>query len=123
MITIRPSVPADFDALGLRRPYRLHGMTGIDEAGKIIGLGGVAYAPDGQVFAFSELTPDAAKYRVTLHKAGLKVLETAKAMGIRELVACADMVRSPAAERWLERLGFMPADRGGEKVWIWNVGN
>lgn len=100
-------------------PYRVRGIAGIDDDGRVLGVGGLAYLPDGRVFAFSHFLPEATKYPVALHKAALMVIGLANAAGVRELYACPEMTRSPAAERWLARLGFSPCQEGW---WYRNVG-
>jgi RimJ/RimL family protein N-acetyltransferase len=40
--------------------------------------------------------------------------------GIRRVVAAADPAQ-PAAERWLERLGFSPVEVDGTTIYLWQV--
>jgi hypothetical protein len=117
--TVRPSVRADFEALGVEVPTRLKSYTAVGEDGEILGAGGLAYLGNGAVMAFTELTEQAKKTPVALHKAALGVIREAQESGVRELVAYADMARSAAAERWLERLGFIQERRGGALIWVW----
>ena len=117
--TIRPTVRSDFDALGCKALARVKAVTGVDADGNIIGLGGIAYLPNGDVMAFSELTEHAKKSPLSLHKAALRVLREAKEAGVNEMLAISDYERSEAAGRWLERLGFYPRERRGETVWMW----
>lgn len=111
--------PEDFHAFGKTAPFRLIGLTGRNEQGEIIGIGGIAFLPDGQRLAFAELTDEARQHPVALHKTALKILEVAKKRNIRRIVATADMGASPAAKRWLERLGFIEHDYNGVTVFIW----
>lgn len=102
-------------------PFRLVALTGEDEAGNILGVGGVAFLPDGRKMAFTELTPEARRHPVALHRAALRIIDMARASGISELIATSDMARSPAARRWLERLGFKPSEGPDGELWIWRA--
>lgn len=82
-------------------------------------MGGVAYLQDGQKMAFADLSDEARKHPVALHKAGHAIMRLVREKGIKRLVATADMVASPAAERWLERFGFQPQESHGMKIWVW----
>lgn len=110
---------ADLAERGMDIPYRMIAMAGRNEAGEIIGLGGIAFLPDGQKYAFTELTDEARKNPVALHKAALTILDAAKRRGVRRIVASADMSASPAAKRWLARLGFKQHEWNNQEVWIW----
>ena len=116
---LRPATAGDFAAIGVPLPHRIKGLCGVDEEGRVLGTGGVAFLQDGRRMAFVNLTPGAAAYKVTLHKAALRALREAREAGIKELIATADMAASEAAERWLSRLGFKPEANGAETVWIW----
>jgi N-acetylglutamate synthase-like GNAT family acetyltransferase len=117
--TLRPTVRSDFDALECKALARVKAVTGVDADGNIVGFGGIAYLPNGEVMAFSELTERAKESPLSLHKAALRVIREAKEAGIKELVAISDYERSEAAGRWLARLGFYPRKRRGETVWMW----
>lgn len=116
---VSPTTRADFEEMGKTPPYRLFGITARNEHGQIIGLGGVAYLQDGRKMAFAELTDEARKHKIALHKAGHQIMESARKKGIKRLIALADMGVSPAAERWLKRFGFRQHDINGTKVWEW----
>lgn len=102
-------------------PYRNIAWAGIED-GTILGLGGIAFMPDGSRMAFTELTDAARKRPLALHKAALACMDYARRTGIRELIACADMASSPNAERWLSRLGFKLEVVRGFPVWKWKNG-
>lgn len=118
--TIEWTKQQDFVEFGKPNPSdRVIALTARDEDGRIIGIGGVAFLKDGQRLAFTELTDEARKYPVALHKTALKLLDVARQRGIRRIVATADMAASPAAKRWLERLGFIEHHYNGIAVYIW----
>lgn len=119
--TLRPTVRADFDALECKAPARVKAVTGVDVDGNIVGFGGVAYLPSGEVMAFSELTERAKASPMSLHKAALRVIREAKEAGVKEMLAISDYERSKAAGRWLARLGFFPEERFGKLVWVWKA--
>lgn len=93
-------------------------LTGETDGGALLGVGGITSLQNGQMMMFSELTPEAAKHPVSLHRAALLVLKEARSRGVRALYACADLNRSDAAERWLKRLGFTHIE--GD-TWIWRA--
>lgn len=115
---LRPTTPEDVASfIKEPLPYRIRAITGTVD-GEIKGIGGLAYLPDGTAVAFLEMAEGAERYKVTLHRAALRVIEEAKARGVRKIVAQADLTRD-TAERWLDRLGFAPVEVDGERVWIW----
>lgn len=115
---LRPATANDVAAfIGRPFPYRVRAFTGV-VGNDIKGIGGLAFLPDGTALAFLHLAEGAERYAVTLHRAALKVIETAKARGIGRIVAQADTTK-PTAERWLARLGFEPVPIDGERVWLW----
>jgi hypothetical protein len=123
-ITIRAACAADFtQLLAEPLPYRVRAFAG-ERGGELLGVGGLAFQPDGAVAAFLILTKDesghapARRYKVALHKAGLRVLAEARRLRIRRVVALAEQ-HNEAAEPWLTRLGFQPLVRGGETAWVW----
>lgn len=116
---VSPTKRSDFDEIGKTPPYRLFGLTARNEHGQIIGFGGVAYLEDGRKMAFADLTEEARKHKVALHKAGKQIMDTARRKGVKRLIAMADMEASPAAERWLKRFGFRQHEVNGAKIWEW----
>lgn len=70
----------------------------------------------GVVIAFADVTDEAKKHPVRLHRAALKVLADAKAAGHRFIYAQIDN-NEPTAERWLTRLGFKPVNDKGRYRW------
>jgi hypothetical protein len=131
-VTLRPTIPEDLPFLiGEPLPYRIRAITavlttddkreGTDDGGqkdscpfsavcplssdKVIGIGGIAFPPDGPVWAFVQQAPDAKKYPVAFHRAGLMAMKMIRESGVMEVVATAD-ADNEAAVRWLRRLGF-----------------
>lgn len=124
-VVLRPATAADLDALVAEPlPYRVRAfaafLTGGETAGEtLLGAGGLAFLP-ATVAAFLILKPGASRYRVALHKAGLRVMDEARRLGIARVVALADPRVVPAA-RWLERLGFREIMVDGEKAYVWQT--
>jgi hypothetical protein len=119
-LVIRPSIAADFDQIDKELPFRVKSMTGL-VGDRVIGVGGVGISPDGTRIGFTWLSDEARKsYPKELHWTAKQFLKQAKADGIKQIVAVADIEVSPAAERWLKYLGFEMNELDGEKVWIWH---
>lgn len=122
-VTLRPTLPDDLPhVIGEPLPFRIKAITGeID--GKVIGVGGLAFLPGGTVVAWAALTDEARRAKVSLHRAGLRLMQEARAAGFKRVVASAD-AESPAAVRWLARLGFELIDddtstQDGHPIFIW----
>lgn len=118
MMTISPTTPDDVAEFGhATPPYRIRAVTGRVD-GKIVGIGGIAYLPDGTVAAFLEATDEARRHAVTLNREARKALSEAAKAGHRVVVALADS-SIEAAPRWLKRLGFAPVE--GQEVYVKHV--
>lgn len=116
--TIRPATRADIDALiDEELPYRVRAWA-VENAGKLLGVGGFAFQPQDTIAAFVLKTPEAEKFPLALHKAGLMAMREAKRLGYRRIVAMAEQ-HNEAAERWLERLGFKPVTVDNVTAWVW----
>lgn len=116
-MVISPTTPADVEEFKQQTPpYRIRAVTGRVD-GRIVGIGGIAYLPDGTVAAFLEATDEARRHAVTLHREARKVLSEAARAGHRMVVALAD-TSIEAAPRWLKRLGFEPV---GQEVYVKHV--
>lgn len=121
MPVIRPATRADIDQLiSEPLPYRIKAFAVEDQEGKLLGVGGFAYQPQDTIAAFVLKAPGAEKYKVALHRAGLRAMQEARASGYRRVVALAEKT-NPAAERWLARLGFKQVMVEGEKAWVWEA--
>lgn len=88
--------------------------------GRVIAIGGIAIRPNGVKQAFADIGPEARKYPITLHKAGLATIALAKKHGMRELRAVAAEPKE-AAVRWLLRLGFTPVE-GTDDNYVLRIG-
>jgi hypothetical protein len=108
-VELRPTVPDDLPhIIGEPLPYRIRAITALVN-GRVIGMGGIAFPPNGPVIAFVQQTEDARKYPVAFHRAGLMAMQMIRNSGVSEVVATAQR-GSAVAVRWLERLGFRRAD-------------
>jgi hypothetical protein len=129
-VTLRPTAPADLPyVVGEPLPYRIRAITALADE-RIIGLGGVAFPPHGPAIAFVQFAPapddgdapEARRYPVALHRAGLMAMAMIRASGVAQVIATAD-AGSAAAVRWLKRLGFAMAERqpiAGRVLFVWN---
>jgi hypothetical protein len=83
--------------------FTIKGYAGVHD-GEVIAVGGVIYQ-QGRIYAFLDLKPEARKFPVTIHRAGLGVVQM-----IREAryphVFLTRNENEPNADRWLSRLGF-----------------
>jgi hypothetical protein len=141
-VTLRPTITADLPhVIGEPLPYRIRAITAlIDE--RVIGMGGIAFPPHGPAIAFVQLAPssgqdgaddrerttasipEARRYPVAFHRAGLMAMEMIRRSCVTQAVATAD-ASSEAAVRWLKRLGFQPAEGqpiAGKILFVWNRG-
>jgi hypothetical protein len=147
-VTLRPTILADLaHAIGEPLPYRIRAITALVD-GRVIGMGGIALPPEGPVIAFVQLVPspppptsgpssqgavgrdddatgsipEAKRYPVAFHRAGLMAMVLIRASKAKQVVATAD-ADSDTAVRWLKRLGFKPADDQriqGKLLFVWN---
>jgi hypothetical protein len=139
-VTLRPAIPADLPhVIGEPLPYRIRAITALVDD-RIIGMGGVAFPPQGPAIAFVQLVPsrrnvavspgdgatksipEAKRYPVAFHRAGLMAMEMIWASGVAQVVATAD-ADSDVAVRWLKRLGFQPAEGqriAGKLLFVWD---
>lgn len=141
-ITLRPTIPADLPhVIGEPLPYRIRSITALVDD-RIIGMGGIAFPPHGPAIAFVQLVPsqgkgaatvcegdrtatkipEARRYPVAFHRAGLMAVEMIRTSGVRQVLATAD-ADSDVAVRWLKRLGFQPAPRQrleGKLLFVWD---
>lgn len=139
-VTLRPTIPADLHhVIGEPLPYRIRAITALVHD-RIIGMGGIAFPPSGPAIAFVQLVPsssaravcdgehsaasipEAKRYPVAFHRAGLMAMEMIRTSGVTQVVATAD-ASSDAAVRWLKRLGFKPTEGpriAGKLLFMWN---
>lgn len=84
--------------------------------GRVIAVGGVAMFPNGMNIAFTDISDEARKYPVSIHRAGLKAIALAKKQGIKHLTTSG--MSNPASERWLLRLGFHRVETDGAPIYV-----
>ena len=84
---------------------------------RVLGVGGVAFYPNGARVAFCDVGDEGRKHKIALHKAALMTIEAAKAMKVRTLLVTTDGMhdKTPA---WLLRLGFEPKFFEGRAVYV-----
>src|SRR5262249_15776995 len=109
---------------------------------RVIGMGGIAFPPQGPAIAFVQLVPsrshqhdapygddptaesipEARRYPVAFHRAGLMAMQLIRSSEAEQVGATAD-AGSEVAVRWLKRLGFKAADDQrieGKLLFVWN---
>lgn len=117
-VELRHSFPEDFIAIqGKPPPYRCRCLTALVED-QVIGIGGLVFYPNGAVVGSVLMTDEAKKYPVAIHRAGVRTMQEARMIGLKEVTAEAQP-GNPAAERWLLRLGFKPENRDGHALFVW----
>lgn len=125
-VTIRPTIPADLAAvIGEPLPYRIRALT-VEIDGKVMGIGGIGFPPDGPVVAFVQAASEAKHYPVTFHRAGLAAMRMIRESGLPRVVATTDAdPPDNAGVRWLKRLGFREAgtdfqDHADKLIFVWD---
>lgn len=112
MIVLRPATIEDVVSyVGELPNVRLRAWAGLMD-GRVIGIGGLAYLPNGSVLAFINAEPEARLCaKVSIYKAAKRAIAWALDHGLREINAIkSDDIE--AAERFLVKLGFRDAGRG-----------
>lgn len=113
-VEFRPSRPEDFlELIGGPPGHRAKTITAL-AGDRVLGVGGVIYI-NGELWASLQMAPEARRYPTAIHRAGLKAIELFRAIGARRVYANAQP-DNPAAERWLERLGF---SRVSDRHFVW----
>ena len=122
-VALRPTVEADLAAcIAEPLPNRIQTMTAyVPDTGEILGLGGLSYKPDGEVWAFAQILPTGRRYPAAVHRAGVAVMAMIRRTRVGIVFATASP-SIPGADRWLLRLGFTP-EVGGLYVWRRNPEN
>jgi RimJ/RimL family protein N-acetyltransferase len=124
-VTLRPATQADFIAMFGAPPQHRARALAAEIDGRLVGLGGLALVTPGESDAcefwvcFMRATDELRARPVALHRAGLRMIDEAKRLGIRRLVALAEPGIEPA-ERWLRRFGFAPEEVNGEIIFVRN---
>lgn len=113
-VELRPTVPADLPrVIGEPLPHRIRAITALIE-GRVVGIGGLGYRPDGTVVAFMQVEDELRRYPAAVHRAGIVGMRMIRRSSVPLVVAEAQ-VGNPAAERWLLRFGFRRV--GAAFVW------
>lgn len=117
-VILRPATREDFEKLtDGPRPYRVWAIAAETE-GNLLGVGGLAFLPGGTIGCFVHALPEARRYKIAMHRAGLQALQMARSAGFRRMVAMADP-NIETAVPWLRRLGFQEMTVDGGQVWVW----
>jgi hypothetical protein len=120
-VTIRPTIASDLSAVvDEELPFRIRALTVLDGE-RVLGVGGLAFPPDGPVWAFVQQAPDAKRFPIAFHRAGLMAVKMIRDSGLSEIAATAD-ADNQAALRWLKRLGFLAARErniDGKVLFFW----
>lgn len=115
-VTLRPTYAEDIASIiGGPPGSRVKCITALAD-GKIVGIGGLVYPPDGTVWASALILDEARRYKAAIYRTGREVLELAKRSGHRRVYAKAEANR-PGAAAFLARLGFVQIGR--TDVWVW----
>lgn len=124
-VTLEPATREDFAELAAvskktpaAPPMRMLALAAKVD-GRVIGIGGIAFNRYGQKVAFADITEEARKYPVSIHKAGLAAIALAKKQGLKQLVATGES--HEASVRWLIRLGFRPVAVGNEVNFVLDI--
>jgi len=117
-VTLRPTVAADLAIAGdSPLPHRIRAITAeID--GRVIGVGGIGYRPDGVVFGFVHALPEAKNYPLAFHRAGRMAMAMVEQLKLPCVIA-EPQANNPAAEPWLKRLGFVRTVIADHAVYVW----
>ncbi len=117
-VILRPTVPSDLcTVIGEALPFRIKALT-VEADGRVLGVGGIGFPPNGPVIAFVQAAPDAHKYPVSFHRAGLAAMKMIRESGVAEVIAQAHD-DDPTAIRWLLRLGFEETNIGEMRIFKW----
>lgn len=123
-VTICPTRPDDLHhVIGESLPYRIRALT-VEIDGKVMGIGGLGFPPDGPVVAFVQQAPEAKRYPVTFHRAGLAAMAMIREGGYARVVATVS-TDDDSALRWIKRLGFREAgaefqDVPNKLIFVWD---
>lgn len=117
-VTFRPTVAPDLMLITHEPlPHRIKAITA-ELDGKVVGLGGIGYRPDGTVIAFAQFTDEMRKYPAAVHRAGVLGMGIIRRSGAPIVVAEAQP-GNPAAERWLEHFGFVRTETPHGVAFVW----
>ena len=118
-VSLEPATAADFNELVGVLPVARARALAAKLGDQVIGLGGFLYMQDGTVWASMIATPAVRKFPTAMFRGGVLAMRMARRLGLREIFASTDKAE-PAAERFLERLGFARiGEVNGEVVFRW----
>lgn len=121
-VTIRPATADDYLAqCGEEPPARVRAWAA-EVDGRLIGVGGVCLPPGLPPVAFVDISEEARRYPVALHKTGLRFMSQVKHWGLKTVIATCDD-ESETANRWLVRLGFIDTGNvsDGRRIYKWST--
>lgn len=117
-VELRPTIASDLAQVTHETlPIRIRAITA-ELDGRVLGIGGIGYRPDGVVIGFAALNDEFRNYPRALHRAGLAMMKIIRDSGVPQVIALADE-RVASAERWLERLGFRVCYERGVRLYVW----
>lgn len=118
-LIVRPATKSDIEAFSsMANKPTVRAIVGeID--GKIIGLGGLALIK-GRWFAFCDLTEEARAYKMTIARAAIRLMASARRDGIKFIYAEA-APDEPRALAWFASLGFT-RDPRSDHFYRWCAG-
>jgi hypothetical protein len=119
-VELRPTIPSDLAAVTHEPlPIRIRAITAVLDD-RVLGIGGIGYRADDVVIGFAVITEEFRSFPLALHRAGLAMMKIIREAGVPSVVAIADET-IPAADRWLERLGFRVCYERGVKLYVWRA--
>ena len=99
-------------------PVRIMGFTG-RVCDRVIGVGGVAFYPNGARVMFCDISDDGRRFPVSLYRAAKMVLERAKQMRVPCVVVVDGPDVHPKTPNLLRHLGFRRWEDGMNTGWVW----
>jgi hypothetical protein len=117
--TIRSARPGDYEAFtGSPQPWTGRSVV-MEHDGKILGMGSIVYQRGSLPGVRMEMTDEARRFPVSIHRAGKALMGIAERAGIPALVAVRDGNEKNSA-RWLSALGFeYRGESEAGEIWIW----
>ncbi len=117
-VRLRPTVAEDLPfVIGKPLPHRIRCITA-ELDGRVLGVGGLGYRPDGTVIAFAHLSDELRQHPVAVHRAGRLGMALIESSGVPLVIAEAQP-GNPAAERWLKHFGFERMEHDGHRAFVW----